>query len=85
MADGSNSSSSDVRYKANKEQNQEDEEANPGNLSSSESHYSKTKDASQQCDHKEEQRVIQHCHSFLSRGFLTRRFTQIATLVPASK
>jgi hypothetical protein len=61
--------SRDVRYQANQEQNDEDEEANSSNLSSGESYNSKTEDAGQECDYEEDQRVVQHDDSFLFTGF----------------
>jgi hypothetical protein len=59
--------SRDVRYQANQEQYDEDEETNSGNLSRGERYHPKTEGAGYQCDYEEHQRVIQHGDSFLFR------------------
>jgi hypothetical protein len=60
-----------VRYQANQEKNDEDEEADSGNLSCGKRHNSKTEEARYQGDYEEHQRVIQHGKRllFCSEGF----------------
>jgi hypothetical protein len=61
--------SRNVRYQANQEQNEEDEEANSGNLGCGESYNSETEQAGYQCDYEEDQRVVQHVETLSLTGF----------------
>jgi hypothetical protein len=72
-----------VRYQADKEQNDEDEEAYSGNLRRSKSHNPKTQDSGYQGHQKEHQRIVKHGNS--SIGGLEPAAKYIAGLVPVSK
>jgi hypothetical protein len=54
-----------VTDQAHNEKDQENEEQDPGDFGRRKGHYSKTKNAGDQSDYEEDQRVIQHGNSFL--------------------
>jgi len=57
-----------VRYQADQEQDDKDEEADSGDLSRRKSHNSKTEEARHQSDHNEDQRIVQYGDFFLFTG-----------------
>jgi hypothetical protein len=59
-----------VRQKAHDEQNNENKEADSGNLGRGESHDPETQQASDKRNYEEDQSIVQHGDSFLLTGKL---------------